>query len=355
MTVAGEAGEEGGSGATDSPGAVPALGPINAYCRGRIDGFEELVTISAIGEGFSNPTFLVTSGSGRRLVLRAMPQHLSAASAHRIDREYKVITALQATDVPVPRPVLFCADPGPAGSPFYLMSYVQGTVYANGALPAAEGARRRIFLDLARCLGRLHATDYRGIGLSTYGRGPGSAHFQRRVSAMSQLYRDTELSREPLMETLIEKLAGMSPAAHRTCLIHGDYRLGNVVIDPELDAVAAILDWELSTLGDPMMDVGYCTLMYHWASPAFGTVIGAGAGVPTEEDFLAAYCEEAGERQLPDLSPYQALCLLRLACITQAALHREAHGVALPRPLPAGHLPGEVASLALDLMTRARR
>lgn len=355
MKVAGEAGEEGDCGATDSPGAVPALGPINAYCRGRIDGFEELVAISAVGEGFSNPTFLVTSGSGRRLVFRAMPRHLSVASAHRIDREYKVITALQDTGVPVPRPVLFCADPGPAGSPFYLMSYVQGTVYANGALPGTEGARRSVFLDLARCLGRLHATDYRAIGLGTYGRGPGSAHFQRQVSAMSQLYRDTELSREPVMERLIEQLAVMAPNAQRTCLIHGDYRLGNVVIDTEQDRIAAILDWELSTLGDPMMDVGYCTLMYHWTSPAFGTVVGAGAGIPTEEEFLAAYCEEACERELPDLRPYQALCLLRLACITQAALHREAHGVALSRPLPAGHLPGEVASLALDLIARARR
>jgi aminoglycoside phosphotransferase (APT) family kinase protein len=328
----------------------PDLGKVNAYCRTRIAGFEDFVSIKPIGDGFSNPTFLAITASGMRRVLRAMPLHPASAGAHRIDREYRVISALQHSRVPVPLPIHHCAEPAPVGSPFYIMSFVPGTVYANGKLPEAPGARRLVFLDLAACLGRLHGVDYRAMGLQDYGKKDAGAHFTRLVATMRQIYQDAQLGHEPAMERLFDVLSGISPAAEKTTLVHGDYRLGNVVIDPERSEIAAILDWELSTLGDPLMDVAYCTLMYHWASPTFGTVIGAGEGIPREAEFLETYCRHAGLPTLPDLVPYQALCLLRLACITQAALYREAHGTALMRPLPQGHQPGEVARLALDLL-----
>lgn len=352
MRAAGQAGGLGG-GAMSGQAAWPDPGKVNAYCRTRIAGFEDFASIRPIGDGFSNPTFLAETGSGKRYVLRAMPRHPAAAGAHRIDREYRVICALRGSAVPVPTPIHHCADAGVVGSPFYIMSFVPGTVYTNGQLPGAAGARRSVFLDLAACLGRLHGIDYRAIGLQDYGKRDGTAHFARLLATMRQIYRDAQMGHEPAMERLLDRLSGVSPMASKPALVHGDYRLGNVVVDDERSGIAAILDWELSTLGDPFMDVAYCTLMYHWASPVFGTVIGAGAGIPAEAEFLESYCREAGTASMPNLAPYQALCLLRLACITQAALYREAQGTALARPLPEGHQPGEVARLALDILGRS--
>ena len=337
--------------------APPDLARVNSYGRAHISAFEDFVSIRPIGSGYSNPTYRVDTESGDAQVLRAMPARRSAASAHRIDREYRVISALRASavPVPVPRPIHHCADPGPAGTPFYLMSYVPGPVFVDGALPDDPAARRRVYLALAECLGRLHAADHRALGLSTFGTRSGGAHLERQVATMPRLYRDTQMGHEPAMERLIALLESVVPEDHATCLVHGDFRLGNMVVSPGLTGIAAVLDWELSTLGDPLTDVGYCTLMYHWDSPVFGTVIGAGEGIPEEGEFLDTYCRMVGRSALPDLSLYQALSLFRLACITQAALHREAAGQALPRPLPPENHPASVAKLALDLAERSRR
>ncbi|PQM26311.1 phosphotransferase family protein [Sphingopyxis lindanitolerans] len=335
--------------------APPDLAPINRYGRRRIRGFEDFVAIRPIGSGYSNPTYRVDTASGGAQVLRAMPARRSAMSAHRIDREYRVINALRGSAVPVPRPIHYCDDAGPIGTPFYLMAYVPGPVFVDGDLPDDPAARRRIYLALAECLGRLHAADYRALGLSGFGMRSGDTHFERQVATMTRLYRDTEMGHEPVMERLIALLGSTVPAGYTTCLVHGDFRLGNMVVRPDLSGIAAVLDWELSTLGDPLTDVGYCTLMYHWDSPVFGTVIGAGEGIPEEGEFLETYCRMAGRSGLPDLSLYQAFSLFRLACITQAALHREAVGQALARPLPLENHPASVAKLALDLAERSRR
>lgn len=335
--------------------ALPDLGRINIYGRTHIGGFEDFTAIRPIGSGYSNPTYRVDTAGGDAQVLRAMPARRSSASAHRIDREYRAISALRASDVPVPRPIHYCADAAPAGTPFYLMSYVDGPVFVDGALPGDPAARRRIFLALAECLGRLHAADHRALGLATFGARSGLAHFERQVATMTRLYRDTAMDHVPAMERLIDLLAAARPADPKACLVHGDFRLGNMVVSPELTGIAAVLDWELSTLGDPLTDVGYCTLMYHWESPVFGTVIGAGSGIPEESEFLETYARAAGRTDLPDLSLYQAFSLFRLACITQAALHRAAAGHRLPRALPPENHPAVVAHLALDLAQKSRR
>lgn len=346
--AAGEAGES-------ALAAPPDLRKINMYGRTHIGGFEDFIAIRPIGSGYSNPTYRVDTAGGDAQVLRAMPARRSSSSAHRIDREYRAISALRASDVPVPRPIHYCADAAPAGTPFYLMSHVDGPVFVEGALPGDPAARRRIFLALAECLGRLHAADHRALGLASFGARAGAAHFERQVATMTRLYRETAMDHVPAMERLIELLAAATPADPKACLVHGDFRLGNMVVDPELTGIAAVLDWELSTLGDPLTDVGYCTLMYHWDSPVFGTVIGAGDGVPDESEFLETYSRAAGRDALPDLSLYQAFSLFRLACITQAALHRAAAGHRLPRALPPENHPAAVAHLALDLAQRSRR
>ncbi len=344
------AGKEAGYSATP-----PDLAPINLYGRTHISGFKDFISIQPIGNGYSNPTYRVETASGDIQVLRAMPAHRSAASAHRIDREYRVISALRFSAVPVPRPIHYCADAWPAGTPFYLMDFVTGRVFTDGSLPESPAARRRIFLALAQCMGRLHAVNHRALGLAKFGARSQGGHFERQVETMTRLYRDTETGHVPAMEKLIAFLTNATPTGHDICLVHGDFRLGNMVVTPDLTDIAAVLDWELSTLGDPLTDVGYCTLMYHWNSPVFGTVIGAGQGIPDEHEFLETYCRAAGRQGVPDLALYQAFSLFRLACITQAALHREAAGQALPRALPPENRPAIVAQTALDLAERSWR
>jgi aminoglycoside phosphotransferase (APT) family kinase protein len=333
---------------------IPDLDRVNAYGRSRIDPFVDYVAIRPIGEGHSNPTFQVVTATGEAHVLRAMPWTRSAASAHRVDREFRVISALAESPLPVPRAIHLCEDPEPIGKTFYLMEFVEGPIFANGRLPQDEAQRRQVFLALADCLGTLHAIDVRAVGLSGYGgRRPGS-FFERQITTMTNLYRSTQTGIKPEMEDLIGYLASHTPQPVPARLVHGDFRLGNVVMQTNLAGVAAVLDWELSTLGDPLTDLGYCTLMYHWDSKAFGSVIGV-PGVPSEAEFVDAYCRRAGLASVPALGFHQAFSLFRLACITQAAMHRSAIGEALQRPVPKDNEPEVLARLALRLANREAR
>lgn len=327
----------------------PLLAPINVYCRQRIPGFQDFVAITPIGEGFSNPTYRVENARGEIQVLRAMPPRRSVTTAHRIDREYRVMSALQGSAVPVPRLIHYCEDTAPAGTPFYLMEYVAGPVFTGGTLPDNPAARRRIIVALADCLGCLHTVDYRARGLGKFGARSGRGYIERQVATMTRLYRDTEMGRSLEMESLIALLTTFSPESSEPCLVHGDYRLGNVVVDPDLQGIAAVLDWELSTIGDPLTDLAYCLLMYRWGSANFGAVVRDAEGVPSEAEFVSTYCQAAGRSSLPDLALYQAFSLFRLACITQAALHREAAGHALRRALSPEQYPAAIARTALDL------
>jgi aminoglycoside phosphotransferase (APT) family kinase protein len=328
------------------------LAALNQYGRSAIPGFADFSAIRPIGGGYSNPTYLAQRADGQALVLRAMPLRRSSKSAHRIDREYRVLAALHGSTIPVPAPIHYCAASEPLGTPFYLMDYVPGPVFTGGGLPAGAAARRSIFLDLAATLGRLHRLDYRAHGLAKYGQRSGAGHFERHVASMTRLYGESDLGHDPDMETLIAVLQRHAPPEEQSCLVHGDFRLGNMVISHDLTAIAAVLDWELSTLGDPMTDLGYCTLMYHWNSSVFGTVIGADH-VPDEGEFLDSYCRASGRSVLPDLRLFQAFSLFRIACITQAAMHRAATGHALPGPLPPENSPNNVARTALSLLERS--
>lgn len=332
----------------------PRLAKLNAYCRRHIPDFQEFVAVVPIGQGYSNPTFRVETARGEFQVLRAMPRHRSVTSAHRIDREFRIISALQNSPVPVPRPIHYCADTSPAGSAFYLMEFVSGPVFVNGALPEDRAARRRILLDLADCLGRLHSLDHRTYGLAKFGSNSRSGFIERQVATMTKLYRASEMEHISEMEDLISLLQRFRPDSAETCIVHGDYRLGNVVVDPALCGIAAVLDWELSTIGDPLTDVAYCLLMYHWGSSLFGTVQGAD-GIPDETEFVDMYCRSSGRRSLPKLELYGAFSMFRLACITQAAIHRAEGGHALPRALAPEQYPSAIARAALDLVERRRQ
>jgi aminoglycoside phosphotransferase (APT) family kinase protein len=279
-------------------------------------GPAEAFRLERIGGGQSNPSFFL-DWSPYRFVLRKQPAGPILKGAHAIDREYRVLEALAPTPVPVPRPVLYHDDPALLGTPFYLMERVEGRVFTDTALadlPAAE--RRPVWMALAETLAALHALRPEAIGLGDFGR-PGS-YFDRQLARWDRQYRASPSGPVAEIEALFDWLmAHRPPEDGRVSLCHGDFRLGNVMFQPEAPRVAAVLDWELSTLGHPLADLGFCCMAWNTAPEEYGGLLGtdlAAMGLPTEGEFVAAYMAKA--RDPAALLPFhKAFALYRFAVI----------------------------------------
>jgi aminoglycoside phosphotransferase (APT) family kinase protein len=252
--------------------------------------------LERIGGGQSNPTYFVDWG-GRRMVLRKQPNGPILRGAHAVDREFRVLDALAPTGVPVPRPLAFCADAAVLGTPFYLMQRIEGRVFHDTALPGVAPAERRaIWLAMAATLARLHAVDPAAVGLADYGR-PGN-YFERQLARWTRQWRDSpggEVAHLAEVAAWLE--AHMPPDDGLSAIAHGDYRLGNLIFHPDRPEVAGILDWELSTLGHPLADLGFCCIPWHTAPEEYGGVLGldlAALGIPTQADFVAEYMARGG-------------------------------------------------------------
>ncbi|MFJ5367695.1 phosphotransferase family protein, partial [Bosea sp. CER48] len=249
------------------------------------------LALERIGGGQSNPTYFVDHG-GKRLVLRKQPAGPILRGAHAIDREFRVLEALSRTNVPVPRAVLFHSEPALLGTPFYLMERLDGRVFHDCALPGlAPQERRSLYLGMAEALAKLHAVRPDDVGLGDFGR-PGN-YFERQIARWTRQLRES--SGEPIAE--LEEVAAWLPARlpeddGQVSIAHGDFRLGNLLFDPAKPEVIGILDWELSTLGHPLADLGYCAMPWHTAPDEYGGILGldrAALGIPTEGEFLAHY------------------------------------------------------------------
>ncbi len=307
------------------PGAiVPWLAALENYLDGRHVGPGRGLGVSRLGGGQSNPTWLL-EGSAARIVLRRKPEGALLPSAHAIDREFRVLRALHGSPVPVPRPLEYCADAAVIGTEFYLMEYVPGRVYWDGTLPeVAPVIRARIYDEMNRVLAALHELDPQLIGLDDYGRPV--AFLERQIRRWTAQYRASEIGPRPDMEWLIDWLPEHVPADDgQAGLVHGDFRLDNLVFD-DTGRALALLDWELSTLGHPYADLAYqCAL---WRLPA-GTLRGlAGVdrhalGLPDDDAYVAAYLARRARRgPIPGWRFHLALGLFRLASICQGVLQR---------------------------------
>lgn len=293
-----------------------ALEALRTYLRAQGLCASERVLVSQLTGGQSNPTYLVTS-AGRRMVLRKKPGGPLLASAHAIDREYRVMKALQATDVPVPAMLALCEDDSILGTPFYLMEFVEGRVLLDQALPGmAPDQRLATYREMNRVLAALHKVDYRSVGLETFGKS--GNYVQRQIARWS---RQCEGSRQPLpdaMRRLMDWLPAHVPAAEETTLLHGDYRLDNLVFHPTQPRVVAVLDWELSTLGDPLADLSYQCMGWHIPPSLWRGIAGlnhAALGIPGEAEYLRLYAA-ATSRDIPeDWDFYLAFNLFRMAAI----------------------------------------
>jgi len=279
-------------------------------------GAAEPVHLERIGGGQSNPTYFVTYGA-RRLVLHKKPNGPILRGAHAIDREFRVMTALFGTDVPVPEPVLYCEDSAVLGTPFYLMKRLEGRVFHDTSLPGlAPSERRAVYLSMAETLARLHAVVPAAVGLADYGR-PGN-YFQRQIERWSKQWQDSPTGYIPALDELLGWLVNNLPADDDDIAIaHGDFRLGNLVFHPHEPKVIGVLDWELSTLGHPLADLGFCVMPWHSSPEEYGGILGldgSGLGLPDEAEFIRHYYAHA--RPTPALQPFHiAFALFRFAVI----------------------------------------
>jgi aminoglycoside phosphotransferase (APT) family kinase protein len=299
------------------------------FIRARVDGFSGRLTVERFEGGQSNPTYKLTAGRSR-YVLRRKPPGKLLPSAHAVDREYRVITALAAAGFPVPRSRVLCMDESVIGTAFYVMDYVEGRVFWDQSLPGASGTERAaIYDEMNRTIAALHTVDYRTIGLADFGR-PGN-YFARQIDRWTRQYRSSEGERIDAMDRLIEWLPRNIPAGEETSIVHGDYRLDNLLFHPTEPRVLAVLDWELSTLGHPLADFAYNAMSWHVSPTVFRGLAGVdlkGLGIPQEAAYVRAYCERTGRKSIEDWDFYLAFNLFRLAAILQGIAGRARDGTA---------------------------
>lgn len=320
------------------------------WLRGRIDGFDGEVLIQQFQGGASNPTFLLTTDAGR-FVLRKKPPGPLLASAHQVDREHRIMSALSGTKVPVPHMRAFCDDESVIGTSFYVMDFLEGRVFRDAALPGLTPAERTaVYDELNATLAALHQVDVEAVGLGDYGR-PGD-YFERQVRRWTTQYRGAETELIPEMETLIEILPARIPADRSTSIAHGDYRLENVMFHPTEPKLIAVLDWELSTLGHPLADLAYNAFLWRSDSPSWGSLRGvdfAASGIPTEEDYVRAYLERTGRGPIEDWPFYVAFGVFRLASISQGVYRRVLAGTAASHREAVNGTP-HLARQAMDIL-----
>ena len=304
---------------------------IDAGALERFLGFK-LAAIEQFKGGQSNPTYRLTAADGKKYALRRKPPGKLLPSAHAVDREFRVIQALHPTGFPVARPHVLCEDESVIGTIFYVMDCVEGRVLWDQALPGMDKAgRAAIWDELNRVIARLHGIDYRAVGLEGFGK-PGN-YIARQVERWSKQYRASETERIEAMDNLIAWLPQNIPPGEETSVVHGDYRLDNVIFHPGEPRILAVLDWELSTLGHPLADFAYHCMSWHIPPGRFRGIAGldlAALGIPDQDSYVALYLKRTGR---PGIDPshwdfYLAYNLFRIAAILQGIVKRVVDGTA---------------------------
>ncbi|TKD52848.1 phosphotransferase family protein [Sphingomonas baiyangensis] len=325
------------------------------WMDGHVAGFEGPLRIEKFAGGQSNPTYRIDAASGA-YVLRRKPFGPLLPSAHAVDREYRLIAALHPTGFPVARPYALCEDEAVLGAAFYVMEMVEGRTLWDGTLPGmAPSERRRHYEAMVDTLADLHAVDYEAAGLGDYGK-PGN-YFERQVARWTRQYRMSQTDDLPEAERLIEWLPRTVPEQTRTAIVHGDYRIDNLIFATDGPRVRAVLDWELSTLGDPLADFAY--LAMNWVTEPEGRsgvkgMTGPETGIPTLEAITVRYCAHTGREGIPDLNWYFSYNLFRLMGIVQGIKKRVLDGNAsnAQAAATAARVPG-LAAVAWDFAVRA--
>jgi aminoglycoside phosphotransferase (APT) family kinase protein len=327
---------------------------LSAWMREHVEGFRGPLTVRQFRGGQSNPTYYLDTPD-RDYVLRRKPPGKLLPSAHAVDREYKVITALGATDVPVPRTYALCEDPAVIGTIFFVMECVSGRVIVDPRMPDSSPAERSAVYDsMNDTLARLHRVDWKAVGLGDFGR-PGN-YIARQIHRWVQQYRASETERIDAMEELIAWLPAHVPADEDTTIVHGDFRLGNTIVHPTEPRILAVLDWELATLGNPLSDLAYNCMPYRLGADSMEGFQGAdlaALGMPAEADFVAAYCRRTGRTGIENWDFYVAFAMFRLSAIAQGIMGRVVSGTANdPNARERGARARPLAEAAWDILSR---
>ncbi len=317
-----------------SPGTSPLVERLDVAALDRwmsmhVHGYHGPLAVQKFPSGQSNPTYRIEAASGL-YVMRRKPFGPLLPSAHAVDREYRLLAALHPTGFPVPMPYALCMDPAIIGADFYIMQMIEGRTLWDGALPNCSAAQRRaIYHSLIDVLARLHSIDPATVGLGDFGR-PGN-YFERQVRRWTQQYRASQTEQIEEVEKLIDWLPRTLPVQDRVAIVHGDYRIDNMIFASDTPQVLAVLDWELSTTGDPLADFSY--LLMNWETPYEGAAGIAGLdlealGIPPIDAALRRYCDATDRDSAPDLNWYFAYNLFRLMAIVQGICKRVLEGTA---------------------------
>jgi aminoglycoside phosphotransferase (APT) family kinase protein len=301
---------------------------LGRWLAANVPGATNEVEIRQFKGGQSNPTYWLGAGE-QALVLRKKPPGSLLPSAHAVEREYRIMRALRETDVPVPDALALCEDASVIGTPFFVMRYVPGRIFWDPTLPelASNDARAKVYEEYVRVLAALSKVDYKAVGLGDYGKEGGFV--ARQVERWSKQYEASKTGEVPAMDRLMKWLPAELPKDETTTLVHGDYRIDNLMYDAGGNEILAVVDWELSTLGDPLSDLAYACMGYHLNLPGRGGLAGvdvASLGIPTEEQMVARYCELTGRREIPSWPYYMAFGIFRLAAIAQGVYKRSLQG-----------------------------
>lgn len=324
---------------------------LEKFLKQRIPDLSGRLDMERVSGGQSNPTFFLEFDE-HDLVLRKQPPGKLLPSAHRIDREYRVLRALSATDVPVPDVLLYCDDPGVIGTPFYIMERVDGRVFHNSAIPGVSREDRTAMYDsMNETLARLHRVDWQALGLQDFGR-PGN-YFARQIDRWSRQWAASKTRENPQVERLIQWLPQNIPPGDETTLCHGDFRLGNILFHPSEPRVVALLDWELSTLGHPLADVAYNCILYHSRPEEYQGILGLdrmALGIPSEADYLDCYYQRTDRSN--GISVFHlAFALFRFAVILEGIAARALAGnAAADNAHEVGEMSRAFAARACDLL-----
>lgn len=326
----------------NSEAVSPASPALEQWMRENVPEYAGPSRLQKLEGGQSNPTFKLTALSGD-YVLRRKPIGALLSSAHAVDREFRVLRALAGTEVPVARAHALCEDDAVIGSSFYVMDFVNGRIFWNTCLPGVDPQERRaIFDSMNVTIAKLHTLDYAAIGLADFGK-PGN-YLARQVARWTKQYRASEIVPIDAMNRLIDWLPPRIPPMDETRVVHGDYKLDNLIFHKTEPRILAVMDWELSTLGDPLVDFAYHVMAWRIPSDLFRGLAGAGLhelGIPSEEEHIVAYCRRTGRSGVPNLNFYLVFCMFRLAAILQGILKRAADSTA-------------ASSSAVDVGSRAR-
>ena len=326
---------------------------LGAYLRARLDGFEEeTLSVKQFKGGQSNPTYLIETPSDQ-FVLRRKPPGKLLKSAHAVEREYRVLSALADTDVPTPKTYLLCEDEAVIGTAFYLMEFVKGRTFWEPLLPhLASGDRQQVYFRACEALAVLHQVDPVEVGLSEFGR-PGN-YIERQVSRWTKQYLASEIEHLPAAHALMAWLPDRIPEQTSSTIVHGDPRLDNMIFHEDQLEVAALLDWELATLGDPLADLGYLLMPYHL--PNIGIYPGIGDdelrahAIPSADEMATHYCEQTSRPAVENVSFYIVYNMYRIVCILQGIAGRVRDGTATsPHAAHMGALVAPFANRAWSL------